>query len=169
MWLVTEWAGKIHRTKVSTCENETGILRMKWQWKADNRVGIYQIVYVEHLHVETQTNFFFSCCRGGTHSWLCVLSVIGLIWRPPDDKNGMNLGCQHSRGLAVKHVVATYDANNGCDEGRYQPCCPGAAGKTTCNTAWVTTIHTEQKGFVINVIRACIIQSRNNSDQNCDN
>lgn len=56
---------------------------------------------------------------------------IGLIRRPPDDKNGMDLGSRPSRGLVVKHVVATHDANNGGDEGGYQPCCPGAAGETT--------------------------------------
>lgn len=57
----------------------------------------------------------------------------------------MDLGCQHSRGLVVKHVVATNDANNGCDEGRYQPCCPGAAGKPT-----VTVTQFESQQFIQN-------------------
>lgn len=77
IWLVTEWVGKMDKTKDSTCKNETGIVRMKRQWKADNWVGIQQTVYVVHLHVEMQINSFklfpfFSWCRGGTHFWLCA-------------------------------------------------------------------------------------------------
>ncbi len=51
------------------------------------------------------------------------------ISRPPDEKNEMKTGCQNSRGLMLKHVVAIHDTNNDCNNSRYQPRGPGAAGK----------------------------------------
>lgn len=67
----------------------------------------------------------------------------------------MDLKWQHSRGLAVRHVVATHDANNGYDEGRYQPRCPGAAGKKLMLTQSESQQFTQnKKRLVISVIIA---------------
>lgn len=67
----------------------------------------------------------------------------------------MDLGCKHSRGLVIKHVVATHDANNGYNDGGYQPCSPGAAEKKNPRQTQVRTIHKEQqqKTLFMNVIR----------------
>lgn len=50
-------------------------------------------------------------------------------WRPPDEKNVIIFGQQHSRWLVFKGEETVQDPKSDGNDGRYQPQSPGAAEK----------------------------------------